>query len=140
MTRAENMAVARNFIELLGSGGPPAAIADLFTDDMTWDVPGDTSAFPWIGSQVGKQALLSFLAESADRIERIYLKIDDVLASDARAVIVGRLASRIKRTGRGVEMTIAIILATSEGRISRFQLLEDSFAVSQAAHADGPAA
>ncbi|MBV8614124.1 MAG: nuclear transport factor 2 family protein [Acetobacteraceae bacterium] len=102
---------------------------------MTWDIPGDTSAFPWIGRHSGRQAVISFLAETTEKIERIRFDIDEILASDTRAVILGRLASRVRRTGKVIETAFAIILTISEGRITRFQMLEDSFAVSQAAYA-----
>ncbi len=92
-----------------------------------------TSAFPWIGRKSGRQAVVSFLAEAAEKIERIRLDIDDLLASDARVVILGSLASRVKRTGKVIETYFAIILTIADCQISRFQMLEDSFAVSRAA-------
>jgi ketosteroid isomerase-like protein len=48
-------------------------------------------------------------------------------------VIVGELATRIEATGKIIESAIAIILTVFDGGISRFQMLEDSFAVSRAA-------
>ena len=55
------------------------------------------------------------------------------MASDARAVIVGEVATRIKATGKVIESAIAIILTVAGGLATRFQMLEDSFAVSGAA-------
>jgi ketosteroid isomerase-like protein len=48
-------------------------------------------------------------------------------------VIVGELASRVKSTGQTVETAFA--LTVSGGEITRFRMLEDSFAVSRAARA-----
>jgi ketosteroid isomerase-like protein len=48
-------------------------------------------------------------------------------------VILGELATTVKRTHRTIEGSFAIVLTISGGRITRFQMLEDSFAVSQAA-------
>jgi ketosteroid isomerase-like protein len=45
----------------------------------------------------------------------------------------GALATRIKATGRMIESDFAIILTVKDGLIARFQMLEDSFAVSKAA-------
>ena len=61
------------------------------------------------------------------------LDIDDILASDTRAIILGSLASRVKQTGKVIETFFAIILTIADGQITRFQMLEDSFAVSRAA-------
>jgi ketosteroid isomerase-like protein len=58
--------------------------------------------------------------------------IQEILVSDDRAVIVGELASTINATGKLVESDFALILTVSDGEISRFNLIEDSFAVSQA--------
>jgi hypothetical protein len=58
--------------------------------------------------------------------------VEDITSSDARAVIVGQLASRIKMTDKVVETAFAIVLTISEDRIVRFQMLENSFAVSLA--------
>lgn len=65
--------------------------------------------------------------------EPVKFDVHDVLASDTRAVIVGVLASKIKATGKVVETPYAIILAVSGGEITRFLMLENSFAVSEAA-------
>jgi ketosteroid isomerase-like protein len=133
MAQTDNIAIAQEFLRRLGSGGDPATVAELFTENMKWDIPGDESAFPWIGRQSGRQAILSFLAETAEKIERIRLDIDDILASDTRVVILGSLASRVKQTGKVIETFFAIILTIADGQIIRFQMLEDSFAVSRAA-------
>jgi len=50
-----------------------------------------------------------------------------------RALILGSLASKLKRTGKIVRTDFAIVLTVANGEIVRFQMLEDSFAVSQAA-------
>jgi ketosteroid isomerase-like protein len=48
-------------------------------------------------------------------------------------VILGSLACKFKRTGKIVKTDFAIVLTIANGEIARFQVLEDSFAVSQAA-------
>ena len=65
--------------------------------------------------------------------EPVKFDVQDILASDARAVIVGELATRIKATGKVIESPFAIILTVSGGKVTRFQMLENSFAVSRAA-------
>jgi hypothetical protein len=59
--------------------------------------------------------------------------VQDVLANDERAVILGSLASRVRRTARIITTDFAIVLTVVNGEIVCFQMLEDSFAVSQAA-------
>ena len=69
--------------------------------------------------------------------EPLTFDVDDVMASDVRAVIVGELATRIKATDKVVETAFAIVLTISGDQILRFQMLEDSFAVSLAARVLG---
>jgi len=66
-------------------------------------------------------------------IERLSFEVHDILASGNRAVILGSLASRLKRTGKIIKTDFAIVLTVVNAEIVRFQMLEDSFAVSQAA-------
>jgi ketosteroid isomerase-like protein len=66
--QANNIAIAREFLSRLGAGTEPDAIVELFAEDMTWDVRGHSSAFPWVGGQSGRQAVRAFLAEAASWI------------------------------------------------------------------------
>ena len=65
-------------------------------------------------------------------IERIGLDVDDILTGENRAVIIGSLVSKVKQTGKVIETYFGIILTIADGEIVRFQMLEDSFAVSRA--------
>ncbi|WP_118137621.1 nuclear transport factor 2 family protein [Oceanicella sp. SM1341] len=133
MSQIDPLSIAHEFLHRLGSGAEPAAVAELFAEDIVWEIPGDTRAFPWIGQQSGRQAVLTFLRETSARIERVRLDVDDVLANEKRAVILGSLASRVRSTGKLIETSFAIVLTIQEGQIAHFQMLEDSFAVSCAA-------
>jgi ketosteroid isomerase-like protein len=66
-------------------------------------------------------------------IERISFDVHDILAGEDRAVILGSLVSKLKRTGKISQTDFAIVLTIADGEIVRFQMLEDSFAVSKAA-------
>ena len=68
-------------------------------------------------------------------IERISFEVQEILAGENRAVILGSLSSKLKPTGNIVNTDFAIVLTVANGEIVRLQMLEDSFAVSQAARA-----
>jgi hypothetical protein len=55
------------------------------------------------------------------------------MANEWRAITVGELASIIEATARLVETAFTMLLTIVDGRTIRFQMLEDSFAVSRAA-------
>jgi ketosteroid isomerase-like protein len=65
--------------------------------------------------------------------EPVTFDVEDILASDSRAAIVGALKTRIKATGKITATQFAIILTIAGDVVTRFQMLEDSFDVSKAA-------
>jgi ketosteroid isomerase-like protein len=133
MSQQENIRIAQELLAGMGEGRDPAVIADGFSEDVLFEIQGDEGAFPWIGRRRGRSAVADFLRGIRSKTEPVRFDITEVLASDARAVIVGELATRVTATGKLIESDIAIILTVKDGLIGRFQMLEDSFAVSRAA-------
>ena len=118
----------------MGKGAQPADIARLFSENMEWEIAGDTGALPWIGKKSGRAAVTDFINDLSALTERVSFEVQDILAGEKRAVILGSLATRVKRTGKIIKTDFAIVLTVANGEIVRFQMLEDSFAVAQAAH------
>jgi ketosteroid isomerase-like protein len=133
MSQSDTLHLAQEFLSRMGSGAETAEIAKLFSENMEWEIAGDTGALPWIGQKSGRAAIIDFVNDSRAMIERINFDVRDILAGDDRAVILGSLASKLKRTGKIVKTDFAIVLTVTKREIVRFQMLEDSFAVSQAA-------
>ncbi len=133
MNQNDVLRFAQEFLRRMGSGAEPTEIAKLFSETLEWEIAGDTGALPWIGHKSGRAAITDFVRDSRAMIERISFEVHDILASDNRAVILGSLASKLKRNGKFVKTDFAIVLTVANGEIVRFQMLEDSFAVSQMA-------
>jgi ketosteroid isomerase-like protein len=133
MTQNDTLHLAQEFLRRLGAGAEAGETAKLFSENLEWEIAGDIGVLPWIGQKSGRAAITDFINDSRAMIERISFGVHDVLASDDRAVILGSLASRVKRTGKIINTDFAIVLTVANGEIIRFQMLEDSFAVSQAA-------
>jgi hypothetical protein len=135
MVQSDATRLAQEFLARMGSGAEPDKIAELFSENLEMEIAGDVGALPWIGEQTGRGAIARFVADSRVLIERVRFQAQDILAGTDRAVILGSLASKVKQTGKTIETDFAIILTTAKGEIVRFQMLEDSFAVSRAARA-----
>jgi ketosteroid isomerase-like protein len=133
MSREENIDIAGQLLASLGEGKEPGVIAALFREDVVFEIPGDAAALPWIGRKTGREAVAGFIRGLRVMTEPVKFDVQDILASDTRAAIIGELATRIKATGEVVESPFAIILTISGGEIAHFQMLENSFAVSRAA-------
>ncbi len=75
-------AVAEADIETLEALWPP---------DIVWHVTTDN---PWTGDHVGRAAVLDYLADVGDAGEAYEARIEDILASDDRVLIVSRVTAR----------------------------------------------
>jgi uncharacterized protein len=134
MSHQHNIAIAQKLLEGIGSGRDPTEIAALFDADLVFEIQGDDGVLPWIGRKTGRQAIADFIRDMRTLTEPITFEVDDILASDSRAAIIGALQTRIKATGKVTTTQFAIILTITSDIVTRFQLLEDSFDVSRAAH------
>lgn len=83
----------------------------------------------WIRQKSGRDAVTDFVNDLRAMTERISFYVHDIPTGDKRAVTLGSPTSGTKRTGK----IVAIVLTVVNCEIGRFQMLEDSFAVAQAA-------
>jgi ketosteroid isomerase-like protein len=133
MSVQKNLDIAQQFLAKLAAGAPPEEIGKLFSADLDWNVPGDSGVLPWVGHKTGRRAIIDFVRDSSHLIERLSFSVHDVLAGEERAIIYGELATRIKSTGKTVEQAYALVLTIEGDEITRFLMLEDSFATANAA-------
>lgn len=133
MDSQTNLSLAHQFLQKIGSGASGDELAALCAPEFEWNIPGDTGVLPWIGRKTGRQAMSDFVRDTQGMIERVSLDIQDVMASNERAVILGHLQTRINATGKLIDSAFAIVLSFSGTQISSFLMLEDSFATSLAA-------
>jgi ketosteroid isomerase-like protein len=133
MSRQQNIAIAQKVLEGIGGGQDPTKIAALFDADLHFEIQGDVGALPWIGRRTGRVAMADFIRELRALTEPVSFDVEDILASDGRAAIVGSLKTRIKATDRIIASQFAIILTITGDVVTRFQMLEDAFDVSKAA-------
>ena len=133
MSREHNIEIAHTLLAGIGSGRDPDEIAASFADELVLEIQGDDGVLPWIGRKIGRQAMADFIRDQRAMTEPLAFAVEDVLASETRAVVIGTLRSRIKATERVVASQFALVLTIADDVITRFQMLEDSYAVSQAA-------
>jgi uncharacterized protein len=135
MGHQQNVAIAQKLLEEIGGGKDPAGIATLFDANVLFEIQGDDGVLPWIGRKTGRQAVADFIRDVRTLTEPVTFDVEDILASDGRAAIIGALQTRIKATGKIIATQFAIILTTTGDVVTRFQMLEDSFDVARAARA-----
>ncbi|MFD8378262.1 nuclear transport factor 2 family protein [Streptomyces sp. NPDC059679] len=59
-----------------------------------------------------------------------------VIAEGDDLVLIGRMVSEFKKTGRDIDTEFALHTTVREGRITRYHLYEDSYAVAKAYFGD----
>jgi uncharacterized protein len=133
MSQAKNIAIAHAILDGIGGGKDPAEIAALFDEQLLFEIQGDDGVLPWIGRKTGRQAVADFVRDVRTLTEPLAFDVEDILASEARAAIVGALETRVKATGRIIATQFAIVLTITGDVVTRFQMLEDSLDVSKAA-------
>ena len=133
MSYQQNVAIAQKLLEGIGGGKDPAEIATLFDAHVLFEIQGDDGVLPWIGRKTGRQAVADFIRDIRVLTEPVAFDVEDILASDSRAAIIGALQTRIKATGKIIATQFAIVLTIKGEVVTRFQMLEDSFDVSKAA-------
>jgi uncharacterized protein len=128
-----SIAAAHAFLNVIASGTDPVDAATLFDEQLSFEIQGDEGALPWIGRHAGRGAIVEFLRDLRALTELVSFNVEDILASENRAAIVGSLDTRVKATDKHIRSPFAIILTVPNNLITRFQMLEDTFAVSNAA-------
>lgn len=126
-------AVIDEFFRRVGGGEPVENIGALFSEQVDWYVAGDTHNVPWIGRKKGKAGAAEFYAQIREYLLSEAFSVDDILTQGNRVLAVGKLASRMIKTGKLMETEFCLDFTVEQGEITRFRMFEDSFAVAQAA-------
>lgn len=121
------------YFDWIQTGAEPESIAALFNENVDWDIPGNIDFVPWIGRRKGRGGVADFIRDLREQVEPIRFKIRLIVVEGEKAVALGELASRVKKTGKVIESEFAFEFTVQDGPIVRYRLFEDSFAVTQAA-------
>ncbi len=133
MSIERNIEIAKALLKGISEGSDPDEIAAPFAEDLVYEIQGDDGVMPWIGRKTGRKAMADFVRDVRAMTEPLAFDVEDVLASEQRAVILGSLRTRIKSTGKITATQFAFVLTITDDVVTRFQMLEDSFDVSKAA-------
>ena len=122
------------FMGAMGEG--PDAMAPLMADDMVWHNEGD-STLPWIGETRGRDAIFEFLGVFGANLQTTLWENTDAFASGDTVAVFGRMNGVTPHSGAEIgEFSFALRAKVRDGQIVLWHWFEDSFAVSQAYHAN----
>ena len=116
------------------AGATPEELTERFHENADWFIQGDTSALPWIGRKVGRAEIADHFAQHGQSTRPEAFEIDTIMTDGNRAVVLGTFVIRMLATDRVAESEYAFdITVDDSGLITRYHMLEDSWAFSEAA-------
>ena len=125
------------FMGAMGKGDMDT-MSSLMADDMVWQNEGD-AAMPWIGPWEGKDAIFKFLPIFGENFKTTKWETEDAFASGETFAAFGSMNGITNGSGQEIgDFTFGLRAKVVDGKITLWNWLEDSYAVSNAYHGQGP--
>jgi ketosteroid isomerase-like protein len=137
VTRGEGAAAAdRHFHPEIAYivNGPPAPDDSV---DLPALSPALHSALPWLGIYRGLDQVRSFLTHMHSNLDVTRFGPREIVGDDERAAVFGWFGLRSRPAGREVRIAYSVLVEGREGKIARYQFLENTFDVSLAFRSGG---
>lgn len=131
MSTSDTQNIVQQFLQHLTQRSLPDLVS-LFSDEVDWYIPGDQSKAPWLGRRSTRQDIATCYQMLWEHVEPLSASIDHIFIDGNDAAITGEFSSRMLQTGKTVDSPFCIRITIEDGLITRYRLLEDSFAVSVA--------
>lgn len=119
------------FFARFGAGDLPGLI-DLFADEVDFSVPGAPQV-PWTGTRTRKdevEAFFTTLGKELGPAEEFTLTT--TVIQDDHAVVTGRARFTVLATGKPFVNEFALHFTVTNGKITRYHMYENSYAISTA--------
>lgn len=111
--------------------GEPAEAAALFADSVSFSIP-HPPGIPWVPEVDSAEGMRAFFELLRTHVQLKEFDLRHVIAEGDDVVFIGRMVSEVKKTGRDIDTAFALHTTVRDGRITRYHLYEDSYAVARA--------
>ncbi|GHH25593.1 nuclear transport factor 2 family protein [Streptomyces lanatus] len=115
--------------------GKSAEAAALFADSVSFSIP-HPPGIPWVPEVDSAEGMRTFFDLLQTHVQAKELDLGQVIAEGDDVVLIGRMVSEVKKTGRCIDTAFALHTTVRGGRITRYHLYEDSYAVARAYFGD----
>jgi ketosteroid isomerase-like protein len=95
------------------------------------------SALPWLGIYRGLDEVRAFLTHMHANLDVVGFGPREVVGGDKRAAVFGWFGLRPRPARREVRIAFSVLVEEREGKIGRYQFLENTFDVSRAFRSGG---
>ncbi|MFI9170198.1 nuclear transport factor 2 family protein [Streptomyces lincolnensis] len=130
MTAESPAQIVQSLFPLLAEGKTGEAAA-LFADSVSFSIP-HPPGIPWIPEVDSAEGMRTFFDLLRTHVQSKEFDLRQVIADGDDVVLIGRLVSEVRKTGRDIDTAFALHATVEGGRITRYHLYEDSYAVAQA--------
>jgi ketosteroid isomerase-like protein len=146
-------ALAAEYLDAVARGEGAAAAERYFHPDITYIVNGPASpgkavelpalsrelhsALPWLGVYRGLGEVRGFLTHMHSNLDVTRFGPREIVGDDQRAAVFGWFGLRSRPAGGEVRIAFSVLVEGREGKIVRYQFLENTFDVSLAFRTGG---
>lgn len=115
--------------------GKSAEAAALFAESVSFSIP-HPPGIPWVPEVESAEGMRTFFDLLRTHVQAKEFDLRQVIAEGEDVVLIGRMVSEVKKTGREIDTAFALHTTVRDGRITRYHLYEDSYAVAKAYFGD----
>lgn len=106
------------------NNGDAEAVAELYTDDVTWEGP-NTEGVPMSGKHEGKDAVMEALGQLGEMFESFNVSPDEMVEEGDTIVVLSNITAKTK-SGNEIKSPGVEIWRMSDGKANRVQSLGDT--------------
>ena len=133
MSTEKTLEVIRTLFAKVSSGQSPEVIAESFSQDVDWSIPGSSEIAPWVGERKGRDAVAEFYRNFGKYLKPVEFHIKALMADYERGVALGSLECEVLSTGKSIISEFAIEFEVVNEQITRYRFFENSYGVAVAA-------
>ncbi|MER6446424.1 hypothetical protein DEJ51_03200 [Streptomyces venezuelae] len=115
--------------------GKSAEAAALFADRVSFSIP-HPPGIPWVPEADSPDGMRTFFELLRTHVRAKEFELRQVVAEGDDVVLLGRMVSEVRKTGRDIDTAFALHTTVRDGRITRYHLYEDTYAVAEAYFGD----
>lgn len=134
MTTESPAQTVQRLFPLLAEGRSAEAAA-LFADSVSFSIP-HPPGIPWVPEVDSADGVRTFFELLQIHVRGKEFDLRHVIADGDDVVLIGRMVSEVRKTGRDIDTAFALHTTVEEGRITRYHLYEDTYAVAKAYFGD----
>ncbi|MFD3437980.1 nuclear transport factor 2 family protein [Streptomyces sp. NPDC058685] len=134
MTAESPAQTVQRLFPLLGEGKTDEAAA-LFADSVSFSIP-HPPGIPWVPEVDSAEGMRTFFELLQTHVQPKEFDLLHVISQGDDVVFIGHMVSEVKKTGRDIDTGFALHTTVQDGRITRYHLYEDTYAVAKAYFGD----